>query len=202
MGKFSTPFLEKTKEYVAGFIGDNFTEKICYHNIDHTLEVVEAVEFIGRKCSISEKDLETVIIAAWFHDTGYYLGCEDHEEASAKIALRYLKKEHIHKNTRDQIAGCILATKIPQQPKTLLEKILCDADLFHLSSKKFFEKSELLLRELKNQNIDVSAFSWMIKSKEFVEAHKYHTDYGKTTLYPLLKKNLTLLQNRLQEYAD
>ena len=90
MGNFSTPFIEMTREYVAGFIGNNFTEKICYHNIDHTLEVVDAVEFIGRKCNISDKDLETVLIAAWFHDTGYYLGCENHEEASEKIALMFL----------------------------------------------------------------------------------------------------------------
>ena len=104
--------------------------------------------------------------------------------------------------TKNQVEGCILATKIPQKPKTLLEQILCDADLFHLSSKKFFEKSELLLRELKNQNIDLTLNSWMEKSKEFVEAHKYHTDYGKEILYPSLKKNLTKLQNKIEEYTD
>lgn len=28
----------------------------------------------------------------------------------------------------DAIAGCILATKAPQKPKSLLEEIICDAD--------------------------------------------------------------------------
>ncbi|MCG8305966.1 MAG: HD domain-containing protein [Cytophagales bacterium] len=193
MVRFSTPLIERTKEYVAGFIGDNFTEKICYHNIDHTLEVVDACVLIGSKCRISDKELETVVVAAWFHDTGYYLGCENHEEASVEIAQRYLAKEHVKQEVRRQIANCILATKIPQKPQNILEEILCDADLFHLSSEKFFEKSELLLRELTYQNIKITPDAWTKKSKEFVEAHKYHTPYGKKILYPLLKKNLALL---------
>lgn len=202
MGSFSTPFIEKTKEYVAGFIGENFSEKICYHNIDHTLEVVEASEQIGKKCELSPADQETVIIAAWFHDTGYYLGCENHEEASVKIARKYLARENIDLKVQQQVVNCILATKLPQHPKNLLEKILCDADLFHLSSKKFFEKSELLLRELTFQSLEISRDSWLKKSKEFIEAHTYHTPYGKKILYPLLKNNLILLQRKIEQFAD
>ena len=140
MGSFSTLFIEKTKEYVGGFIGDNFSEKICYHNIDHTLEVVEASEFIGNHCGISDKDMEIVIIASWFHDTGYYLGCENHEAESAKIARTFLSEENVSQDVINQIIKCILSTKIPQLPKTLLEKIICDADLYHLSSENFLEK--------------------------------------------------------------
>jgi len=196
---FSTPFIEKTKEYVAGFIGENFTEKICYHNIDHTLDVVSATEIIGKQCKLSDKDLETVIIASWFHDTGYYLGCENHEETSASIARRYLQNENLDPKVIEQIVNCILSTKIPQNPKTKLEQVICDADLFHLSTERFFEKSELLLRELSYHNQDLTQENWMIISKEFVEAHNYHTSYGKKVLCPLLRKNLDLLKSKIVE---
>ena len=202
MGNFNTSFLEKTKEYVAGFIGENFTEKICYHNIDHTLEVVDASELIGKKCKISNKDLETVIIASWFHDTGYYLGCLEHEEASAKIASEFLSGQNTPQEIIDEVVNCILSTKIPQKPKTLLEKIICDADLYHLSTKKYFEKSALILRELKYQNQEISSELWLKESKDFIEAHVYHTSYGKKVLFPLLKKNLALLQRRIEEFAQ
>ena len=182
MENYSTSLIERTKEYAAGFIAENFTEKICYHNIDHTLEVVEAAEIIGKKCRISSKDLETVIIAAWFHDTGYYLGCENHEAASADIARAYLTEEKVDKEMVDQVAKCILSTKIPQQPKSLLEKVLCDADLYHLSTEKFFEKSELLWEEFRQHNQEMTPEYWLNMSKEFVEAHKYHTTYGKQVL--------------------
>ena len=200
MRNFSTPLINKTKEYVAGFIADNFTEKICYHNIDHTLEVVEACEFIGAKLKISKKDLEIVILAAWFHDTGYYLGCENHEEASANIARQYLQKEFIDSKIINKIAKCILSTKIPQTPKNTLEKIICDADLFHLATEEFFHKSELLLHELTLHNQKMNLKCWLIKSKEFVESHNYHTSFGKEFLLPELAKNLELLNLKIREY--
>ena len=199
MGSFSTSFLERTKEYVAGFIGEHFTEKICYHNIDHTVEVVAFCELIGKKCRISNADMEIVMIAAWFHDTGYYLGCQDHEDASAEIARKYLSEQDCDDLYIKKVVNCILATKIPQSPKTLLEKILCDADLYHLSSDQFFEKSELLLQELKFENQEISDEMWLEGSKEFVEAHRYHTTYGKRVLFPRLIKNLQMLKSRIEQ---
>lgn len=200
MGNFSTPLIKKTKEYVVGFIADNFTEKICYHNIDHTLEVVEASEIIGKKLNISTENLEIVILAAWFHDTGYFLGCTNHEEASANIAKLYLEGEAIDSTTIDKIICCIMATKIPQTPKSILEKIICDADLFHLATDKFFGKSELLLTELTLHNQKIDQKCWLIKSKEFVESHNYHTSFGKEFLLPELAKNLELLNLKISEH--
>lgn len=197
MSKFSTPFIEEVKEYVADFITDHFSEQICYHNIDHTLEVVEASEIIGKKCDISDHEMEIVIVAAWFHDTGYYLGCENHEAASAQIAANFLDKKGKDIGFTKAVKGCIMATEIPQRPKNLLEKIICDADLYHLATEKFFEKSELLLKEFSFTNQNMTPEGWLHQSKEFVEAHQYHTRFGKEKLYPQLKKNLKQLTNKI-----
>ena len=186
-----------TKEYVANFIADHFTENICYHNIDHTLEVVEAVEFIGRKCQISNSELEVVIVAAWFHDTGYYLGCENHEEASAQIARDFLNSQGKDKEFIDMVVKCILSTKVPQTPDTLLEKIICDADLYHLASEKFFEKSELLWREHSYTDENMTPENWLNQSKKFIEEHRYHTKFGKEKLFPQLKINLKRLNTKI-----
>ena len=199
MGSFSTSFIEKVKEYVAGFIGDNFTEKICYHNIDHTLGVVEACEIIGKNCNLSDTELEIVIIAAWFHDTGYYLGCQNHEEESAKIARRYLLQENRNKDYIETVENCILATEIPQNPKTILEKVICDADLYHLSSEQFFKKTDLLLQEINLQKRVFTTLDWLHTTNEFMENHKYHTPYGQASLLPKLKKNLALLKTRIAQ---
>ena len=202
MSGFNTAFIEETKEFVGGFIGENFSEKICYHNIDHTLEVVEASEVIGRHCKLTDRDLEIVIIAAWFHDTGYFLGCENHEEASSNIAKQYLQNENIDPSYIHQVVNCILSTKLPQKPRTILEQIICDADLVHLASDQFLEKSKLLLHELKLQNRGMSDKMWLILSKEFIETHKYHTQYGKNVLFPGLKNNLSLLNSKILEIEE
>ena len=200
MKKYSTPLLKKIKEYVVGFIANNFTEKICYHNIDHTLEVVDASKIISKNSNISQEDMEIVLIAAWFHDTGYYLGCENHEQASADIAKKYLTEENVNPETIIKVVNCILSTKIPQEPNNTLENIICDADLFHLGTEKFFDKSELLRRELTLHNNKITPKCWLNQSKDFVEAHKYHTIFGKKILLPKLENNLMLLKSKIKEY--
>lgn len=197
MSYFSTQFIEKTKEYVGGFIGDNFSEKICYHNIDHTIDVVEASEFIGKKCGISDEEMETVLIAAWFHDTGYYLGCKNHEAESAKIAEEFLRSHKLSTEKITRVVNCILSTKLPQKPENLLEKIICDADLFHLSSEHFYEKSQLLLHEISFHTNDISREKWTIETLDFLSSHKFHTEYCQKNLVPLLERNIDLLQSKV-----
>lgn len=199
MKDFSSPLLIKTKEFVAGFIADHFTEKICYHNIDHTLEVVDACENIGAHCEVSKKDLETVIIAAWFHDTGYYLGCENHERASADIATKFLTDEGADPEVINKVVNCILSTKIPQSPKNKLERILCDADLIHLATEYYFDKSELLYLEFTLHNQKMTPEYWLSQSKAFFEAHEFHTSYGKEILFPMQNKNLALIESKIKE---
>jgi predicted metal-dependent HD superfamily phosphohydrolase len=198
LDNLTTPFIEETKKYVVGFIADHFSEEICYHNIDHTLEVVEAVEMIGRACKISDQQIEMLKVAAWFHDAGYYLGCADHEEASAEIAREYLLQTHVDSDFIMTVESCILATKLPQNPQNILEEIICDADLFHLSSEQFFEKSELLLQEFSVSDKNMTPEIWMARSKEFIESHHYHTKFGKEQLFPKLQRNLGILRAKIR----
>ena len=199
---FETPLVHDTKEYVRGFIDQHFTERICYHNIDHTLDVVAASEKIGRACKLSHEELEMVIIAAWFHDTGYYLGESDHEVQSAKIARDFLINAAFPKNKIRLVESCIMATKVPQNPQNNLEKVLCDADLFHLATDHFFEKSQLLLQELQFQWPELNADSWMNKSCEFIQCHHYHTDFGKKHLRPRKYINLKMLEEKLSQFNN
>ncbi len=189
--------LEKVKDYVGKFIADKFPENIIYHNLDHTLDVVDAAEFIGRESRIAPEDLEKVLIAAWFHDTGYYLGRENHEQASVDIASKFLKAAGVEDTIIDTVKDCILATKIPQSPKNNLERILCDADLYHLSTDDFMEKTELLWKEYATNNPDLLLENWLNVSRDFVSKHTYHTDYGKQVLQPAMEENLKLLDKKI-----
>jgi HD superfamily phosphodiesterase len=53
-----------------------------YHDCSHTLEVVSAVKELSIAEKLSPLESEMVIIAAWFHDTGYIKGAENHENES------------------------------------------------------------------------------------------------------------------------
>ena len=201
MKDFSTPLIEKTKEYVNGLFANNFSEDICYHNIDHTLDVVEGVKIIASKSNVNLKDLETLIIAAWFHDSGYFMGSENHEFASANLASSFLSEKGVDLETVIKVRNCILCTCIPQKPVTLLEKIICDADMFHLASENFFQKTELLRLELTLSGKKMTHGEWLEKSRNFIESHNYHTKYGLQVLNPKKNENLVLLRSKIEEIS-
>lgn len=194
---FRTSLIDKAERYVRNFINENCSDKMFYHNIYHTEEVVKAAEKIGKKCQLSDEDLEIVILAAWFHDTGYYKGNEDHEIKSAEIADNFFSAENTQVSKLEKVKNCIKATKIPQCPNNLIEKVLCDADLYHLSSNKFFKKSELLRKELVAHQCAISPVSWMSKSCEFISRHKYFTDFAKRILKPKKEANLKKLELKI-----
>ena len=72
----------------------------------------------------------------------------------------------------------ILCTKIPQQPKTLLERIICDVDLDYLGRPDFYEISDQLFRELKALSVINNIDEWNKIQINFLEAHTYHTDFA------------------------
>jgi predicted metal-dependent HD superfamily phosphohydrolase len=187
--------LSKAQAFVEEFFKKNLSENIFYHNIDHTLDVVEAAEKIGRFCDLTEEDMETVLLAAWFHDTGYYEGQLDHEIKRKEIAENFLRNNHVSEKRIAEVCGCIIATKIPQRPVNNLEEVLCDADLYHLATNEFFKKSELLKKEI-SMAVDnkVEDEEWYKNSIKFLKKHHYFTQYGKEKLFPVKQKNLKKLK--------
>ena len=64
---------------------------------------------------------------------------------------------------------------MPQQPKTLLEEIICDADLDYLGRDDFYPISNGLMSEFIAYGIVKDAKSWDELQIKFLTAHKYFT---------------------------
>jgi predicted metal-dependent HD superfamily phosphohydrolase len=187
--------LRKSKNYVEAFLKENLSKGIYYHDLEHTQEVVKATREIGVASDLSEEELETVLIAAWFHDTGYYKGMEDHEKISKEVAEEFLKNEGVDEKKIEDVSGCILATRIPQCPNNLMEEVLCDADLSHVSTKEFFKKSELLRKEFSLIFPDeIQVDEWFKNSIKFLKKHNFFTNYARENLLPAKKENLKKLK--------
>jgi len=195
-----TELLERSKEYVESFLEKNLSNEIFYHDLEHTREVVIAANEIGKESGLTEDQLETVLIAAWFHDTGYYKGKRDHEKESRIIAEEFLREQGINEKKIAEVGGCIIATKIPQRPTNMMEEVLCDADLYHLSTSEFFRKSELLRKEfsLTGSN-EIKDKEWLKTNIKFLKKHNFFTDYARDKLYPQKKKNLKKLKSIKKE---
>jgi predicted metal-dependent HD superfamily phosphohydrolase len=192
--------LEQVAQYVTSMFGGHADNGLPYHNKAHTQFVVDSAIQIANHYQLSDSDFFVVITAAWFHDAGYLKTREDHERESVKVADNYLRQQGVDQETITKINQCIMATEMPQNPKNILEEIICDADMFHLGSDIFSEKNKLLRKEIESATkTEISKEEWRLRTVEFMEQHHYFTDYCNLLLNDKKKQNLEKLKSRLNK---
>ncbi|TBO40686.1 Pycsar system effector family protein [Pedobacter kyonggii] len=189
---------EDVEKHVGDYFHTHNDPRLVYHNLEHTQEVVNAAQQIANHYQLNEQDFFSVTVAAYFHDTGYFEDALNHEAKGAELADDFLAKHQVNQEIRDHVKSAILATKIPQSPKNEIDKILCDADLFHLGLPDFRAKGKLMHKE--NELIykkDISKLDWRKKDIQFMESHHYHTDYASLLLSDQKQKNISKLKSKL-----
>ncbi|MDW3197335.1 MAG: DUF5706 domain-containing protein [Cytophagales bacterium] len=194
-----TTILNKAKEKATYILREELSEDITYHTLNHTEFVVSAARKIGAGEGLSENELELLELAAWFHDTGYSKSIDNHEEASTSIAREFLTNEAFPEGKIQIVEQCILATRMPQSPKQLIEEVLCDADLSHLGGDDFFDRSEALCNEInKLHGENMASGEWLQKNRDFLSDHAYFTAYAKEHYGEVKAANLKTVKKRLK----
>jgi predicted metal-dependent HD superfamily phosphohydrolase len=188
---------------VARYVSNLFSQKLpswaVYHSLEHTAHTVAASRQIGRGSKLSKREMEIVTLAAWFHDTGYVFTTDGHEERSVEIASEFLAEHGCAPDTIGEIAGCIMATKMPQHPMNLRERVVCDADLASLGRPTFFKQNDLLKEEVEQrERISLDEITWLRRSYRFLFRHRFHTRYARTVLNRGRLANLTRLRMHLR----
>src|SRR6185436_9407352 len=121
--------------YVTDLFHDNKRPELIFHNLDHTRAVVDRTKEIAGHYYLNEKDMLSVYIAAWFHDTGYlFTTPSHHEEKSVELMRDFMKTQSEDEELVEKIAACIMATRQPRNPGNLPEQIICDADTYHFGT--------------------------------------------------------------------
>ena len=182
------PIIEK---YVFELLKNGLSDSLHYHGLHHTVEVIENSVEIAKHEGVSGNDLNLLKLAALFHDIGFLDLYGGHEEISCQMAKEILPNYNISNNEIDVICGMIMATKIPQKPKTLLEKILADADLLYLGTDEFLKIGNTLFKELLENDKIKDERAWNKVQESFLKKHHFHTNYCKANYSKLKEKNLT-----------
>ena len=198
MGDNQLLVLQEAQALVTDLLLNKLSKNIKFHTLQHTQEVVAACETLANYERIGEDDRFALLLAAWFHDTGYTQGeAKGHETVSLELANEFMNARQIGETVKQKVAGCINATRMPQTPSSNLENIICDADLFHLGTSAFDEKNKLLREELNDfAGNNLSKKDWRKINIKFLEAHRYFTDYGKEKLQPVKDKHLAELYEK------
>lgn len=186
--------VEAVSRYVKEFLSENLSEHLSFHNIGHTYNVVAAAREIGSQCGLSREEMQIVKVAAWFHDCGYVNTYRGHEEESKKLAKTFLEGYGCEKGFIESVVTCIESTKYPQNPSSLIEKILCDADLYHLTRPNYPKYEKALRKEFeKYLGLCYTNEEWQKENCSFLTQHQFHTEYGQKILAKFKAVNLQLL---------
>jgi len=189
---------------------DNILEKLTkllpkdlhYHNVDHTIEVCQAVERIALEEGVHNEDLYALKMAALYHDAGFIEKYQHNETIGAKMARNDLVKFGFNEEQINLIEKLILVTFSTKRPKNRLEKILRDADLDYLGREDFHDVSSRLKQELLDRKMVRSDDHWDELQVSFLENHQYYTASAKSDRNALKKKHLEEIRYRIAKKAQ
>jgi predicted metal-dependent HD superfamily phosphohydrolase len=199
-----TPRLKIVDQYIRELFRDELPSAIKYHNADHTLHPTKGVVAVANRIAlsenISEHDRELLIAAAYFHDTGYIREYDKNEPIAARMAGRILKLIGYKPDDIKKVQKMILATDLARKPQSLVEKILCDADLDHLGRDDFFKRDGKLRKGRGARGIDVSdEAKWYRGTLALITNHKYYTASQNKLREEKKHQNIKLLEKKLNK---
>ncbi|NBX80306.1 MAG: guanylate cyclase, partial [Flavobacteriales bacterium] len=139
----------KTEHHVLNILQKNLSPKLYYHSINHTKDVVKAVERIALLEGVTDEGLFLLKTAAILHDAGFIERYEHNEPIGARMATEILPKYGYSEQHIKTIVELIHVTEIPHKPINKLQEIICDADLDYLGREDFEEIADRLRKELR-----------------------------------------------------
>lgn len=187
------------QDTVIQILEEELPPNLYYHNVKHTLDVLTEAEILGWAEGISEEDILLVKTAALFHDTGHVVSYDNHEYYSSQKAREILPDYSYSPEQIDRICELIMATKVPTQPKNLLEEIICDSDLDYLGRMDFIPISNSLYKELSEQNKINSVDEWNRIQIEFITNHQYFTRTARRLRDVNKQKQIDRIKSQMEE---
>ena len=199
LDKFS---FKKSESRILKLLAEKLPEGLYYHGIHHTIDVTNSAEEIAREEGVEGEDLFLLKTAALFHDAGFVQEYVKNEKIGVTYAREVLPKYGYTDRQIDIIDGIIMATEIPQNPKTHLEMIMCDADLDYLGREDFYEISESLKKELIAFGKIQDDKQWDEMQIPFLEKHQYFTETNKRRRQPNKLKRIEEIKKKMTDESN
>ena len=187
----------KLRRKVNKILKTKLPDKLYYHALTHTSDVLKVCNQYIRRGKIKPRDAKLLRIGALLHDIGFTETYENHEAKGQEIAQELMEELGFSQKDIDVVKGLIWATKIPQSPQTKLEQIICDADLDYLGRSDFYKISDQLYKELKLRGSLGNKKEWNRIQIKFLEAHSYHTRFALDHRQPVKEKRIAELYETL-----
>jgi len=187
------------QEYILDKLEKELPNYLYYHNIKHTIDVVNQAELIGYGEGVDDESILLLKTAALFHDAGHIIGYDEHEYHGTQLAAEILPEYKYNEKQIAAIQKLIMATKMPPNPESLLECIMCDSDLDYLGRSDFIPVSNTLYKELHAQQKIDSIQAWNQLQIKFISGHQYFTRTAKRLREVNKQNQISRLKSLLSE---
>lgn len=193
------PDFKRAIDHIFERMGRELSPRLFYHSLKHSRDdVLPAAEQLGQMMDIGDEEMLLLKTSAAYHDSGFMFAYEDHEANSIAIASAILPTFGYSAAQVEVICNLIAATRLPQQPHSLLVELICDADLDLLGRVDFIPLNADLLEEKRMyDNGPATLRAWYIGQIEFMENHHFFTPAALEMRQVGKIKNLTLLKSAL-----
>ena len=175
----------------------NIDSNYLYHNVNHTINVVNYTHEIANNSSVSDNDLKLLLTAALLHDYGFVQSHIDHEKIGAKLSEDILLKFDYNIDDINIIQKLIISTDPNKIARNKLEGIIKDADLAYLGNDTFSLISEELKKEWLHFKVVDSELSFYNAQYNFLSNHEFNSNYMKNKCSDVKKNNLKLALDKL-----
>jgi uncharacterized protein len=194
---------KSAKDHALERLAQDLSPQLFYHSLYHTRdEVLPAVRYLAEQEGVVGDTFQVLMTAAFYHDIGFIVQYQDHETASAMIAAKALPQYGFSTDQLEIIQGIIMATRLPQSPNTLLEKIMADADLDVLGKPDFLSRNQDLRRELEAQGHCIDDLEWYTGQVNFLKSHPFKTRTARERRGPQKQRNLAELEQLLLQSQE
>ncbi len=170
------PDFAAARQYALNRLQCELTPQMIYHTLAHTRdEVAPAADQLAALEGVTGEDLLLLRTAALYHDIGFVEQHDDHEAGSIRIAAAALPGFGYSPAQIEVIVAIIRVTRLPQEPHTLLEQIMADADLDILGQANYLPRNAVLRQELAAFGQAMTDAQWYGRQLQFIRQHRYFT---------------------------
>ncbi len=187
--------LQQVPFYVHQFLLENLPSAYLYHNYDHAEEVAEVCAELADQAELSRSDKEILVLAGWFHDSGYASmaskGNRDVASGSVQLASQFLKESEYPEERIDKVSQLIQSVHKEKAPTNTLERLLCDANGSFMGRKRFERRAKLLRLEkeaLRKEKL--SAYQWSRDLLDMLIQHRFYSPWAQKRFSSRHNKNI------------
>ncbi|WP_226163081.1 Pycsar system effector family protein [Hymenobacter terricola] len=196
----ASALVKEAQADVTELLTKGLSPMLTYHSLRHTEAVVKECRALATAAELTPDDTEALLLAAWFHDSGYLDVYDGHEFRSMERAAAWLAEHGVPTPRIELIQGLIKATHRDSTAETDLQKLLVDADMSNLARDDFRSRAELLRTEWELVlGKSYTNPEWAELQLNFMLGHKFHSEAGKERYRKEFKKNVDEQRDRLKK---